>query len=115
MKHEMSNEEKLHHAMALLDHMEYEMKIAPDSYTYGILLNSWVQHSRPGREDAADIAEELLRRKIQSSSAESTTKSSPDLIWPNVKHYSSVLKAHAKTKSPGVSIITYSIHIFFFV
>lgn len=100
--------------MALLDHMEYEMKIAPDSYTYSILLNAWVQHSRPGREDAADIAEDLLRRKIQSSTSESVFKSSLDQIWPNVKHYSSVLRAHAKTKSPGVSIyIKFPASVFF--
>ena len=83
------------------------MKINPDSYTYSILLNAWVQHARPGNEEAADKAEELLRRKIPSvDERENTNK---ELIWPNVKHYSSVLKAHAKTKSAGVS------NIFFFV
>ena len=91
--------------MSILDHMEYEMKINPDSYTYSILLNAWVQHARPGKEEAADEAEELLRRKIQSPSGDGIETANEELIWPNVKHYSSVLKAHAKTKSAGVSSI----------
>ena len=72
------------------------------------LLNSWCQESAPGNEKSADQAEELLRRRIEdvdidimdrawSSKREARTKE----IWPNVKHYSSVLSAHAKTKSAG--------------
>jgi hypothetical protein len=92
--------------MSLLDHMEYEIKISPDAYTYSILLNAWVQHARPGKEDAADQAENLLRRKIQVSDA-GTVCCDDDEVWPNVKHWSSVLKAHAKTKSAGVSAMSF--------
>jgi hypothetical protein len=100
---EASNEEEILHAMSLLNHMEYEMEIPPDAYSYSILLNAWVQHSRPGNEDAADYAEELLRRENKGFNPEMSHTESEESIWPNVKHYSSVLKAHAKTKSAGVS------------
>ncbi len=101
--------ERILHAMHLLDHMEYDMKVSPDPYTYSILLHAWVQQSRPGNEKAADRAEELLRRRLHGASeTESNSKRSSnsrkiteDDIWPNVKHYSLVLKAHAKTKSAG--------------
>jgi hypothetical protein len=98
---EASNEEELFHAMSLLEHME-QIGVTPDSYTCSILLNAWVQHSRPGNEAAADRAEELLRRNIQDSSESENNLDRDNLRWPNVKHYSSVLKAHAKTKSAGV-------------
>lgn len=108
------NEQIILHAQSILDHMEYEMGVTPDPYTYSILLHAWCQQSRPGNENAADYAEELLRRRIEdvdiskiygddrkaakSFSRETGTQSE---MWPNVKHYSSVLKAHAKTKSAG--------------
>ncbi|KAL3780526.1 hypothetical protein HJC23_004513 [Cyclotella cryptica] len=97
-----SNEQAIFRAMSLLNHMEYDMHVTPDSFTYSILLNAWVQHSRPGNEIAADRAEELLRRKIQSSDVDTPCCcDSEEGCWPNVKHYSAVLKAHAKTKSAG--------------
>mmetsp|Transcript_24513 Transcript_24513/g.43993 ORF Transcript_24513/g.43993 Transcript_24513/m.43993 type:complete len:1175 (-) Transcript_24513:18-3542(-) len=100
------NEQIILHAQSILDHMEYQMGVTPDPYTYSILLNAWCQQCRPGREGekAADYAEELLRRRIEDVDIGKiygefqTTQSE---IWPNAKHYSSVLKAHAKTKSPG--------------
>ena len=107
------NERVILHAQSILDHMEYDRKIMPDSYTYSILLNAWCQQSRPGNEKAADHAEELLRRRIEDvdiikiiadrdlRATKSRERIVVDEIWPNVKHYSSVLKAHAKTKSPG--------------
>jgi hypothetical protein len=98
-----SNEQVILQAVSLLDHMEHDMHVAPDSYTYSILLNAWVQHSRPGNEFAADRAEELLRRKMQNLDVSTPCCDSEEGCWPNVKHYSSVLKAHAKTKSAGVS------------
>ncbi|KAL7537847.1 hypothetical protein ACHAXR_008117 [Thalassiosira sp. AJA248-18] len=104
------NEEIILHAQSILDHMEYEMGVTPDPYTYSILLHAWCQQSRPGNEVAADHAEELLRRRIEDVDIENladdmatktANKAAQKDIWPNVKHYSSVLKAHAKTKSPG--------------
>lgn len=104
--------EKILHAMSLLDHMEYEMGVTADAYTYSILLHALLQQSGPGNEQAADQAEELLRRRMQSAGSNKThdvwgstnkhaiTNENSD-TWPNVKHYSSVLKAHAKTKSAG--------------
>ncbi len=85
----------------------------PDPYTYSILLHAWCKQSHPGNEKAADHAEELLRRRIEDvditkiiADRDMTAKMSRGQnvvgeIWPNVKHYSSVLKAHAKTKTPG--------------
>jgi len=101
------NKQIILHAQSILDHMEYEMRVKPDSYTYSTLLASWCQESAPGNEKAADQAEELLRRRIEDVDIEildrewSTAKREARTaeIWPNVKHYSSVLKAHAKTKS----------------
>lgn len=105
LEDEVANEEVLLRAMSLLDHMEHEMQIAPDSYTFSILLNAWVQHIRPGNEAAADKAEALLKRNVQDSYISTSSQTvDEDSIWPNVKHYSSVLKAHAKTKSAGVSL-----------
>jgi len=101
------NEKIILHAQSILDHMEYEIGVPPDPYTYATLLNSWCQESAPGNEKAADQAEELLRRRIEDvdidimdrewSTAKRGVRSVE--IWPNVKHYSSVLSAHAKTKS----------------
>ena len=101
------NEKIILHAQSILDHMEYEIGVPPDPYTYATLLNSWCQESAPGNEKAADQAEELLRRRIEDVDIEildrewSTAKREARSveIWPNVKHYSSVLSAHAKTKS----------------
>lgn len=107
------NERVILHAQSMLDHMEYERRVMPDPYTYSILLHAWCQQSRPGNEKAADLAEELLRRRIEDvditkiiADRGMTAKTSREQnlvgdIWPNVKHYSSVLKAHAKTKTPG--------------
>mmetsp|Transcript_24616 Transcript_24616/g.59363 ORF Transcript_24616/g.59363 Transcript_24616/m.59363 type:complete len:1149 (+) Transcript_24616:113-3559(+) len=105
------NEQIILHAQSILDHMEYEMGVTPDPYTYSILLHAWCQQSRPGNENAADYAEELLRRRVEDvdiskiygdeMAAESSIETTRSEIWPNVKHYSSVLKAHAKTKSVG--------------
>ena len=105
------NEEIILHAQSILDHMEFEMGVNPDPYTYSILLHAWCQESRPGHEAAADHAEELLRRRIEDvdiaqlygddDDAKNARKDAEPDIWPNVKHYTSVLKAHAKTKSPG--------------
>ena len=109
LEDEASNEKKILHAMSLLDHMEYKMHISPDSFTYSILLNAWVQQSRPGNEVAADRAEELLLRKTLSSDLSlAAGKNIEQDVWPNVKHYSSVLKAHAKSKSAGVSVMPVS-------
>jgi hypothetical protein len=100
-------------AQEILDHMEYERGVMPDPYTYSIILHAWCQQSRPGNEEAADYAEALLRRriedvdinKIQGDDDFFTKKrlreTQQSEIWPNVKHFSSVLKAHAKTKSAG--------------
>lgn len=131
---EKANERTLLHAMTLLDHMEYDKGIPPDSYTLSILLHAWAQQSRPGNEKAADqgkflpfflrtqliktsnavlflllslAAEGLLRRRIQSDDVKKsldnsnmrTKREKSKDVWPNSKHYSSVLKAHAKTKS----------------
>jgi len=101
--------ENIVYAMHLLDHMEYVMKVEPDAFTYSILLHAWVQQSRPGNEQAADHAEELLRRRLHSAGepesnstrSRKSSKVAEGDVWPNVKHYSSVLKAHAKTKSAG--------------
>lgn len=102
------SEQAIRHAESILDHMEYEMGVTPDPYTYSILLNAWCQQSRPGNEKSADYAEELLRRRIEDvdiskiyGEDDTPRKKSQHEIWPNVKHYSSVLKAHAKTKSAG--------------
>jgi hypothetical protein len=107
------HEQVIFHAQELLDHMEFDMGISPDPYTYSILFNAWVQLCRPGNEEAADYAEALLRRRIEdidiskiekgndSGRKERIHKVRQSEIWPNVKHYSSVLKAHAKTKSAG--------------
>lgn len=107
------NEEVILHAQSILDHMEYELGVAPDPYTYSILLNSWCRQASPGEygERAAEYADELLRRRIEDvdidkiygdgRGAEKSHKWAKKEIWPNVKHYSSVLKAHARTKSPG--------------
>jgi len=107
------NEQIILRAQDLLDHMEYERGIMPDPYTYSILLHAWCQQSRPGNEEAADYAEALLRRRIEDVDI-SKIQGDDDFvtiqkfretrqgeIWPNVKHFSSVLKAHAKTKSAG--------------
>lgn len=108
------HEQIVFHAQELLDHMEFDVGIPPDPYTYSILLNAWVQLCRPGNEEAADYAESLLRRRIEDVDISKIEKGSNDNlrnkrlykmrqgeIWPNAKHYSSVLKAHAKTKSAG--------------
>ena len=102
-----SNERIILHAQSILDHMEFEMGVAADPYTYSILLNAWTKQSYPGNEKAADYAEELLRRRIEDvdiskiySDDDPATKMSDD-VWPNVKHYSSVLKSHANCKSPA--------------
>ena len=107
------NEQIMFHGQELLDHMEFDMGIPPDPYTYSILLNAWVQLCRPGFEEAADYAEALLRRRIEDVDVSKIEKGTDIVrqkrlhkvrhteIWPNVKHYSSVLKAHAKTKSAG--------------
>jgi pentatricopeptide repeat protein len=107
------NEQIILRAQELLDHMEYDVGIQPDSYSYSILLHAWCQQSRPGNEKAADYAEALLRRKIEavgiskirddgdSDIINSSREPRQSEIWPNVKHFSSVLKAHAKTKSAG--------------
>lgn len=107
------NERVILHAQSLLDHMEYGRRVMPDPYTYSILLHAWCKQSHPGNEKAADHAEELLRRRIEDvditkiiADRDMTAKMSRGQnvvgeIWPNVKHYSSVLKAHAKTKTPG--------------
>ena len=107
------NEQIILRAQELLNRMEYDVGIMPDSYSYSILLHAWCQQSRPGNEVAADYAEALLRRrieavgisKIQDNGDSATIKSSREPrqseIWPNVKHFSSVLKAHANTKSAG--------------
>ena len=102
-----NNEQVILHAQSILDHMEYTMGVRPDPYTYSILLHAWCQQSSPGNEKAADYAEELLRRRIEDVDIskiyddESSHSHKESEIWPNVKHYSSVLKAHAKTKSAG--------------
>ena len=102
-----SNEGIILHAQSILDHMEFEMGVAADPYTYSILLNAWTKQSCPGNERAADYAEELLRRRIEDvdiskiySDDEPSAKTVDD-VWPNVKHYSSVLKAHANCRSPA--------------
>jgi len=106
------NEQIMLHAQSILDHMEYEMEVTPDPYTYSILLHAWCKQSCPGHkgEKAADYAEELLRRRIEDVDISKiydeditmrSHKRTQDDIWPNVKHYSLVLKAHAKTKSAG--------------
>lgn len=102
-----SNEGIILHAQSILDHMEFEMGVAADPYTYSILLNAWTKQSCPGNEKAADYAEELLRRRIEDvdiskiySDDEPSAKTVDD-VWPNVKHYSSVLKAHANCRSPA--------------
>lgn len=102
-----SNESIILHAQSILDHMEFEMGVAADPYTYSILLNAWTKQSCPGNEKAADYAEELLRRRIEDvdisniySDDDPSAKTSDD-VWPNVKHYSSVLKAHANCRSPA--------------
>ncbi len=111
-KQQEGNERVILHAQCILDHMEYERRVMPDPYTYSILLHAWCQQSRPGNEKAADYAEELLRRRIEDIDIskimadfdmpdKKRKKNVVGEVWPNVKHYSSVLKAHAKTKSPG--------------
>lgn len=108
------HEQTVFHAQELLDHMEFDMGIPPDPYTYSILLNAWVQLCRPGNEEAADYAESLLRRRIEDVDIRKIKNGRNDSVrnkrlykirqgefWPNAKHYSSVLKAHAKTKSAG--------------
>ncbi|KAL7553474.1 hypothetical protein ACHAWF_016781, partial [Thalassiosira exigua] len=101
-----ANDQAILHAQSILDHMEYEMGVSPDPYTYSILLNAWCKESSPKNEKAADYAEELLRRRIEDVDIDmididSLDSRSANDIWPNAKHYSSVLKAHAKTKSAG--------------
>ncbi|KAL9190904.1 hypothetical protein ACHAXT_000610 [Thalassiosira profunda] len=102
------NEQTLLHAQSILDHMEFAMNVQPDPYTYSILLNAWCQQSRPGNERAADCAEDLLRRRIEDVDVSKIYGDDipgaghpQSEVWPNVKHFSSVLKAHAKTKSEG--------------
>ncbi|KAL7500745.1 hypothetical protein ACHAWT_009017 [Skeletonema menzelii] len=102
-----SNEGIILHAQSILDHMEFEMGVAADPYTYSILLNAWTKQSCPGNEKAADNAEELLRRRIEDVdisniySDDDPSAKTVDDVWPNVKHYSSVLKAHANCRSPA--------------
>ncbi len=102
-----SNEGIILHAQSVLDHMEFEMGVSADPYTYSILLNAWTKQSCPGNEKAADYAEELLRRRIEDVdiskiySDDDPYAKTVDDVWPNVKHYSSVLKAHANCMSPA--------------
>ncbi|KAL3823244.1 hypothetical protein ACHAXA_011089 [Cyclostephanos tholiformis] len=107
------NEQIILRAQELLHRMEYDLGIMPDSYSYSILLNAWCQLSRPGNEEAADHAEALLRRRIEAVGIskirddgylvafKKSREPRQSETWPNVKHFSSVLKAHAKTKSAG--------------
>lgn len=105
--HAEANNEIILHAQSLLDHMEYSMNVKPDPYTYSILLNAWCKQSRPGNEGPADEAEMLLRRRIEDidiekvygdAEAHDTPEGNVE-IWPNAKHYASVLKAHAQRRS----------------
>ncbi|KAK1732472.1 pentatricopeptide repeat-containing protein [Skeletonema marinoi] len=102
-----SNEGIILHAQSILEHMEFEMGVAADPYTYSTLLNAWTKQSCPGNEKAADYAEELLRRRIEDVdiskiySDDDPSAKTVDDVWPNVKHYSSVLKAHANCRSPA--------------
>ncbi|KAL7446960.1 hypothetical protein ACHAXM_010703 [Skeletonema potamos] len=102
-----SNEGIILHAQSILDHMEFEMGVPADPYTYSILLNAWTKQSSPGNEKAADYAEELLRRRIEDVDIskiygeDDPSAKTVDDVWPNVKHYSSVLKAHANCMSPA--------------
>ena len=98
------NERIILHAQSLLDHMEFTMGVSPDPYTYSTLLHAWCQQSAPGNEIAADYAEDLLRRRIEDVDIsrmdyKRSRETHQNEIWPNVKHFSSVLKAHARTKS----------------
>lgn len=105
-KNKRSNEGILLHAQSILDHMELE-GVPADPYTYSILLSAWTKQSCPGNEKAADYAEQLLRRRIEDIdiskiySDDDPSAKTVDDVWPNVKHYSSVLKAHANCKSPA--------------
>lgn len=105
--HAEANNQIILRAQSLLDHMEYSMNVKPDPYTYSILLNAWCKQSRPGNEGPADEAEMLLRRRIEDIDIEKVygDAEAHDLpegnveIWPNAKHYASVLKAHAQRRS----------------
>ena len=102
-----ANSQVILRAQSLLDHMEYSMNVKPDPYTYSILLNAWCKQSRPGNEGPADEAEMLLRRRIEDIDIEKVygDAEAHDLpegkveIWPNARHYASVLKAHAQRRS----------------
>ena len=104
-----SNEDIMFHAQSILDHMEFEMGVPGDPFTYSILLNGWAKQSSPINEKAADCAEQLLRRRIEDVDIAKIyndddyylSQTKIDDVWPNVKHYSSVLKAHADCKTPA--------------